>query len=53
MSFLSTLKMYVPRPAKLEQPTDLYAHSVSLLDGGELDLAECRGRPTLIVNPAG
>ncbi|MGH2870871.1 MAG: glutathione peroxidase [Solirubrobacteraceae bacterium] len=30
----------------------LYAHRVTLLDGGELDLASLRGRPTLIVNTA-
>jgi glutathione peroxidase len=44
--------MYAHRPAKLEQATDLYAHRVTLLDGGELDLATLRGHPTLIVNTA-
>ncbi len=52
MSKLSTLKMYVRRPKKLSEPTDLYTHKVKLLDGGELDLASLRGRPTLIVNTA-
>jgi glutathione peroxidase len=51
-SLRSTLRMYGRRPTKLRQPTDLYAHRVSLLDGGELDLASLRGRPTLIVNTA-
>lgn len=40
------------RPQQHEQPTDLYAHKVTLLDGGELDLAQWRGRPTLFVNTA-
>lgn len=52
MGKLSTLKMYLHRPQQHEQPTDLYAHRVTLLDGGELDLAEWRGRPTLFVNTA-
>jgi glutathione peroxidase len=52
MSIVSTLRMYVKRTPKLNQPTDLYSHRVSLLDGGELDLAELHGRPTLIVNTA-
>jgi glutathione peroxidase len=51
-SFLSTLRMYLRRPSRLEQQTDIYAHRVTLLDGGELDLASLRGRPTLIVNTA-
>jgi len=51
-SLLSTLRMYVRRPSKLPQSTDLYQHRVTLLDGGELDLASLRGRPTLIVNTA-
>jgi glutathione peroxidase len=51
-SLLSTLRMYAHRPVKLEQATDLYAHRVTLLDGGELDLATLRGHPTLIVNTA-
>jgi glutathione peroxidase len=52
MSVLSTARMYLKRTKKLDQPTDLYAHRVTLLDGGELDLASLRGRPTLIVNTA-
>jgi glutathione peroxidase len=52
MSVLSTLRMYLRRTPKLSQPTDLYDHQVKLLDGGELDLASLRGKPTLIVNTA-
>jgi glutathione peroxidase len=52
MSLLSTLKMYIRRSPKLDQPSDLYSHSVKLLDGGELDLSTRRGHPTLIVNTA-
>jgi glutathione peroxidase len=52
MSIVSTLKMYLHRTPKLEQASDLYDHKVTLLDGGELDLAQLRGRPTLIVNTA-
>ena len=52
MSKLSTLKMYLHRPPVLDQPTDLYTHRLTLLDGGELDLAEWRGRPALFVNTA-
>ncbi|HWD65822.1 MAG TPA: glutathione peroxidase [Solirubrobacteraceae bacterium] len=52
MSLLSTLKMYLHRPDKLNGPTDLYAHRVTLLDGSELDLSTLRGHPTLIVNTA-
>ncbi|MDE3133345.1 MAG: glutathione peroxidase [Acidobacteriota bacterium] len=52
MSKLATLKMYLRRQAQLEQPTDLYAHRVTLLGGGELDLADWRGAPTLFVNTA-
>lgn len=52
MSKLSTLKMYLHRQAQLEQPTDLYAHRVTLLGGAELDLATWRGQPTLFVNTA-
>jgi glutathione peroxidase len=44
--------MYVRGPRKQDHQTDLYAHKVSLLDGGELDLADWRGHPTLIVNTA-
>jgi glutathione peroxidase-family protein len=52
MSMFSTLRMYLHRTPKLSEPTDLYAHRVKLLDGGELDLAELRGKPTLVVNTA-
>jgi len=44
--------MYMRRTPKLKEPTDIYAHRVNLLDGGELDLEGLRGRPTLIVNTA-
>ena len=46
------LKMYLHRPSRQDEQTDLYAHRVTLLDGGELDLAEWRGKPTLFVNTA-
>jgi glutathione peroxidase len=49
---LSTLKMYLSRTPKLPAPSDIYAHKVKLLAGGELDLQSLRGRPTLIVNTA-
>jgi len=52
MSILSTLTMYFRRSPKLDQPTDIYDHQVTLLDGGELDLGSLRGKPTLIVNTA-
>jgi glutathione peroxidase len=52
MSLISTLGMYLKRPQKLAEPTDLYRHRVKLLDGGELDLESLRGRPTLLVNTA-
>ena len=52
MSILSTARMYFKRTKQLDQPSDLYAHRVRLLDGDELDLASLRGRPTLIVNTA-
>ena len=52
MGKLSTLRMYLHRPQQLEHPTDLYEHTVTLLDGGELDLASWRGKPTLFVNMA-
>jgi glutathione peroxidase len=52
MSILSTLRMYFQRTPKLSESTDIYAHRVMLLDGGELDLGSLRGRPTLIVNTA-
>jgi glutathione peroxidase len=49
---LSTLKMYLRRTPKLSEPTDVYAHEVTLLDGGKLDLETLRGKPTLFVNTA-
>jgi glutathione peroxidase-family protein len=52
MSVLSTVRMYMRRTPKLNQPTDIYDHQVKLLDGGELDLGTLRGKPTLIVNTA-
>jgi glutathione peroxidase-family protein len=53
MSKLSTAKMYLrKKPQKLAEPTDIYAHQVKLLDGGDLDLESLRGHPTLIVNTA-
>jgi glutathione peroxidase len=52
MSVISTLRMYLRRTPKLSDSTDIYAHQVKLLDGGELDLESLRGKPTLIVNTA-
>ena len=52
MSLGTTLRMYLRRTPKLEAPTDLYTHRVTLLDGGEFDLASLHGRPALIVNTA-
>ena len=52
MSKLGTLKMYLKRPARLAEPTDLYTQKVTLLDGGEFDLSSLRGKPTLIINTA-
>jgi glutathione peroxidase len=52
MGLLSTARMYLRRPNRVAEPSDLYAHRVTLLDGGELDLATFRGRPALIVNTA-
>ncbi len=52
MSKLSTLKLYLRRSPKPDHATDLYTHTVKLLDGDELDLAAWRGHPTLIVNTA-
>jgi glutathione peroxidase len=52
MGMLSTLTMYLRRTPKLDQPTDIYDHQVTLLDGGDLDLGSLRGKPTLIVNTA-
>jgi glutathione peroxidase len=53
MGILSTIRMYTSRkPQALKQPTDVYAHEIGLLEGGTLDLAALRGKPTLIVNTA-
>ncbi len=52
MSILATLRMYLRRKPQRRRSSDLYEHSVKLLDGGKLDLATLRGRPTLIVNTA-
>jgi glutathione peroxidase len=52
MGMLKTAGMYMQRTKKLDEPTDLYAHEVTLLDGSKLDLATLRGKPTLIVNTA-
>ena len=52
MSKISTLKMYLHKPEQQGEQTDLYAHRVTLLDGGEFDLAQWRGTPTLFVNTA-
>jgi glutathione peroxidase len=52
MGFLSTLRMYTKRAKTLDEPTDVYTHSVGLLEGGTLDLEALRGKPTLIVNTA-
>jgi glutathione peroxidase len=52
MSLLATAKMYLKRTPKLDRPTDVYDHSVTLLDGRKLDLRSLHGKPTLIVNTA-
>ena len=52
MSILTTARMYLKRTKSLDRPTDIYAHHITLLDGGELDLGSRRGKPTLIVNTA-
>ncbi len=52
MSILSTLRMYLHRRPQRPQSTDVYEHTVKLLDGRKLDLATLHGRPTLIVNTA-
>jgi glutathione peroxidase len=52
MGMLSTATMYLKRSKRLDQPTDLYAHRIGLLEGGELDLSTLHGAPTLIVNTA-
>jgi glutathione peroxidase len=52
MGVVSTLRMYMRRTPTLDEPTDLYAHQVQLLDGSRLYLESLRGKPTLIVNTA-
>jgi glutathione peroxidase len=52
MGLLATLRMYLHRPARMDQATDLYVHQLRLLDGRPLDMATLRGHPTLIVNTA-
>jgi glutathione peroxidase len=52
MTMFSTIRMYFQRTPKLSESTDLYAHQVKLLDGGDLDLQSLRGKPTLFVNTA-
>ena len=52
MGLLSTARLYLKRPARQGAPSDLYQHTVRLLDGSELDLGRYRGHPTLIVNTA-
>jgi glutathione peroxidase len=52
MSLLSTAKMYLKRTPTQAEPTDVYEHSVTLLDGDELDLRTLHGKPTLIINTA-
>jgi glutathione peroxidase len=52
MGLLSTARMYAKRTTKLDHQTDLYDHTVTLLEGGELDLQTLRGNPTLVVNTA-
>ncbi len=52
MGILKTAGMYLKRTKRLDEPSDLYEHRIGLLEGGELDLATLRGRPTLIVNTA-
>ncbi len=45
--------MYLKRSApKLDEPTDLYNHRITLLDGSDFDMASLHGKPTLIVNTA-
>ena len=49
---LKTLGMYARRTRRFERQSDVYAHTVTLLDGSTLDLTTLRGHPTLIVNTA-
>lgn len=44
--------MYLRRTPKLPEQTDIYRHSVTLLDGGTLNLSVLHGQPTLFVNTA-
>ena len=52
MGLLSTAKLYLQRTETADEPTDLYAHEIGLLEGGTLDLRTLHGNPTLIVNTA-
>ncbi len=52
MSLADTARMYLRRTASQSESTDLYAGTVRLLDGSELDLGSRRGHPTLFVNTA-
>jgi glutathione peroxidase len=52
VGMLSILKMYLRPNRGLAEPSDLYTHELTLLDGGALDLGTLRGRPTLFVNTA-
>lgn len=49
---LSTLTMFFRKPKQLSEPSDVYDHRVTLIDGTSLDLNTLHGRPTLIVNTA-
>lgn len=52
MGMLDTARMYLKRTQQFDEPSDLYEHQVTLLEGAELDLGTLRGKPTLIVNTA-
>lgn len=53
MSVLRTAAMYLKKgPKQLDEPSDLFTGSLTLLDGTTLDLATLRGKPALIVNTA-
>jgi glutathione peroxidase len=52
MNLIDTARMYLRSTPKLDTRTDLYAHTIPLLDGGELPLGSRRGKPTLVVNTA-